>query len=925
MSFLDNILGSDGLADIVSANWVAPAGTVAKAMSLGAHRKVVDASDRFTLTGGGTCWLVLSGALDLLWSDAAGRTFLARVEAGGLADAMTADDTDGGVVAIPVNDTELAVTSRKALAAHAAASPENRATVQSLWIGWMQTLSAAPGGNDDTPPAPAEAGAPQDWQARFDAINARVVAAARAGLSSRRTERRARADNIREATTRRFAAWLEQTAWLVDRRNRNITDGKDPFNAVAGIVFHAAGGAGEPADLVAPQDMDERDLVRRYARLNAMMSRTVTLEDDWWSSDHGPLLAFNAETRQPVALLHRPGGYDMVTGRSRVAVTARNADTIDRVVHVFQIPLPEGSLTPRRLFFYSLFGGGRDVRDIVFSLLLLGLFSLVTPLAIGWIMDPIIPRASVEQVVVVGLLLLLTALAAAITHVVQSLAMLRIEGQMENRVQGAVWIRLLSLPAAFFRTYTAGDLANRADSIDAMRSVLSEASGLLLTSLVSILFSFGLMLYLDWKVSLVALFVAFLFSVTAIVLGRTILSYNRRTLDLTGTVQGVVLQMVGAIGKLRVAGAERRAFMRWLTDYRMLVALSLRQRVLNNRLVVIRAVVPYIIMIAVLASIGFQMDILFAIFDETPPPIPPQASITTATFVSFNVALGQFGAAMFSLTRGFLHFFMLHPLYRRVRPILEAEPEAQLTFGHLGQVKGEIELRHVGFRYAPGAPLALKDVSFRAERGKVTAIVGPSGAGKSSVVRLILGFETPETGAVFIDDNDIRFVNKWDLRQSFGVVLQDGALLSGSVFDNVAAGLPLSNAEVTEAIGKAGLGAELASWPMGLHTQVGSGTAVLSRGQRQRLMIARAIVRQPKILLLDEATSALDNVSQALVMKNLKTMETTQIVIAHRLSTIVDADKIVVLDHGEVAEEGTFESLKAKGGLFARLVERQIQ
>ncbi|WP_108658981.1 ATP-binding cassette domain-containing protein [Acuticoccus kandeliae] len=953
MSFLADFLGGEHSLDaILEAKWKDPAASVARALGVSDARRVVDASDRFPLVGRGQCWLVLSGALDLLWSDQRGRTFIARVEAGGLADAMTETDSDGAVIAIPTEDTELATTTRADLAAHAA-TPEGREAVQHLFRGWVDLMKAtgltgAPSAGAAPATAPPASGAQQgeatpspphadpaapataaeahaDWQAPLDHINALVVEGARQGLSARRAARRTRSETVSAETRQRFGARLRQTAALIDRRDHSLDNLGADFNAIARIVYRATGGAGEPVDVMVSPGASERSLIQRYARNNGMMSRTVTLLDDWWRIDHGPLLGFRGAEREPVALIPRPGGYDLVGAEGRIRVTGAVAKTIDRVVHLFQVPLPAETLTPWRLLRYSLFGAGRDVRNIIISMIMLGGFSLVTPIALGWLLDPIVPSAEIHQVAVIGALLLLTAGATAMTGLVQSLSLLRIEGQMENRVQGAVWIRLLSLPAPFFRDFTAGDLANRTDSIDSMRGILGNASHLVLTSIVGALFSLGLMVYFDWEASLIAFLIAALFSIVAVLLGRSILAYNRRTLDLGGKVQGVVLQMVGAIGKLRVAGAEQRAFLRWLEDYRDLVALSLRQRVLNNRLLVLRSVFPYLVTVAVLATIGLQMKTLFAFFDSAPPSVVPPSPMSTAQFVAFNVALGQFTAAMFSATRAILHFSMLHPLFKRVRPILDAAPEPQSRFGHLGEVHGEIELRNVGFRYAPGAPLALKDVSFRAEAGKMTAIVGPSGAGKSSVVRLLLGFETPETGSVFVDGNDIRFVNRWDLRQAFGVVLQDGGLLSGSIYDNVAAGLPVSPEEVTEALTQAGLAEELKSWPMGLNTQVGTGTSVISRGQSQRLMIARAIVRKPKVLIMDEGTSALDNVTQALVTKNLKTMKATQIVIAHRLSTIIDADKIVVLDEGEVVEEGDYKALMARNGLFARLVERQVQ
>jgi ABC-type bacteriocin/lantibiotic exporter with double-glycine peptidase domain len=267
---------------------------------------------------------------------------------------------------------------------------------------------------------------------------------------------------------------------------------------------------------------------------------------------------------------------------------------------------------------------------------------------------------------------------------------------------------------------------------------------------------------------------------------------------------------------------------------------------------------------------------------------------------------------------------MLKPYYSRVQPILEAEEEPRGHAGRLDKIHGQIEMSDVRFRYGPGMPLVLKGLSLTVPAGKVVAIVGPSGAGKSSLVRLLLGFETPEAGDVYIDGTDIRVLDPQDLRRNFGVVLQNGRLLAGSIYDNVSAGLALDEEQVMAALRMASLDEAVKALPMGLHTNVGDGGVAFSGGQRQRLLIARAVIRQPSVLILDEATSALDNVTQRDVVERLKSLQCTQIVIAQRLSTVMAADIIHVIDDGQVVESGTYQELMAKSGLFSQLAQRQL-
>ncbi|MBZ6074815.1 NHLP bacteriocin export ABC transporter permease/ATPase subunit [Microvirga puerhi] len=929
MSILDNLLGGqDKLDEIISEDWVDPAAGLAKALGIASKRMILGGKDAFPLVRTGRCWLVLSGSINLFWEDNVGRLFLAEIEAGGLLDAVTDKDGAGRVLAVPSEDAEIVETTRADLYALHMAQKDSDQFVQA-WSIWLSALKGfLQRGTMVQPPADGQSPA-STWDAPLDRLNATLAASA---MAARDKVLRARLQRVRQsqnATAHDFAKGLGSIAGIFDPDASTVseTDQMSLAEAAATVVRHLS----IDQDVIVPDAMEtlpEPEAIQVFAQDNGLQTRNVELNDEWWMQDHGPLLAFQNPGRRPCVLLPAPSdGYWVSTGNKRTLVDAKVAESLDPAAYAFYPPLPTGLLTPWRIFRFGLGGGRLDVRNTIVCMVVAGLLSLIPPLAIGWLMSPIIPGAERDQVYVVMLLLLTTGISAALTAIIQSLATLRLEGRMDNRIQAAVWIRLLNLPAAFFRDYTAGDLANRADSINNMRQILAQSLSLFLVSGIGAVFSFGLMFYYDWHVALIVLVVCILFGIVTFTVGRQVLAYNRLALDMGGRIQGLILQMLGSIGKLRVAGAERRAFLQWLDLYRRSVQVGVRQRILNNRLLIFRSMFEYVIPLIVLVVIGYQMGILLAFFhwDDAASGTATAPPLSTAQFVSFNVALGQFLASAFSSTRGTLLLVMLRPLYDRVKPILVAEEEQRISHGHLAPIRGDIEFRDISFRYGPEEPLVLRQLSFTAERGKVTAIVGPSGAGKSSVVRLLLGFEMPETGSVLVDGNDIRFINRWDLRRQYGVVLQDGGLLSASVYDNVAAGLPFSPEEVTEALRAAGLEEDIKAWPMGLRTVVGDGSSEISRGQRQRLMIARAIIRKPRVLIFDEATSALDNVAQMEVTKNLKAMDCTQIVVAHRLSTIMDADKIVVLDAGRVVETGTYIDLVAKNGLFARLVERQVE
>lgn len=264
------------------------------------------------------------------------------------------------------------------------------------------------------------------------------------------------------------------------------------------------------------------------------------------------------------------------------------------------------------------------------------------------------------------------------------------------------------------------------------------------------------------------------------------------------------------------------------------------------------------------------------------------------------------------------------PVYKSAKPILDAVPETDPSKPLAHDLTGKIELSHVNFRYRSDGPLILKDITLSIAPGEFVAFVGPSGAGKSTIFRMLLGFEKPDSGTIFYDGQDMSTLDIASIRQQMGVVLQNSTVFNGDIFQNIVCSAPYTLDQAWEAARMAGFEDDLKNMPMGMHTIVGDGGAGLSGGQRQRLIIARAIVGKPRLLMFDEATSALDNQTQAIVSRSLENMRATRVVIAHRLTTVMKADRIFVIDKGEVVQCGTYEELINQPGAFAELAKRQL-
>ena len=730
-----------------------------------------------------------------------------------------------------------------------------------------------------------------------------------------------------------FTGSLRALAGVLESGSEGVLDlSADPLIAAAQTVAHRAG-----IELAAEEKLREplakaKDPLKILARQSGFFIRSVALEGEWWRVDQGSLLAFYGEDEKPCALLPVSAReYELVdpVAGTRTKVTRELAATLSVSAYYFYRPFRAGKMGPLDILMFGLRGSSRDVTLIVAMILVAGLLSLATPIIIGWIMDPIIPEAQLGQLTVMVSALVLAGFSMVAFSLVQSLSMLRIEGRMTHDVQAAVWDRLLKLPASFFRDYTVGDLANRAQGVDAMRSLLSGSVVSSLMHGVVGLFSLGLMVYYNWRLAGITVIICALYSVITYVLGRKVLLRSRELLALGGRIQGIVMQLLGAVSKLRVTGSEPNAFAQWAMPYAQLQSTSFYMQNLNNALIVLKAGFNCFAVFGIILIIGWQGHELLA-FYHTPTDWADitggklQKVMPVAKFVSFHVAFGQFLGAVFGITGVLIQLVNIKPLYERVAPILEAKQESEGGSEDPGEISGGLAIHDVQFRYEEDSPLVLDGMTFEAKSGQFVALVGPSGAGKSSVVRLILGFDEPEAGSVFLDDKDIANLDKRAMRHNFGVVLQNGHLLSGSVFHNITAGANLSHDDAWEAARLAGLDKDIEAMPMGMETYLGEGASTLSGGQRQRLMIARAVVHRPRILIFDEATSALDNETQEIVRQGLNTLNSTRIVIAHRLSTIIDADVIYVIDKGRVIEAGTYQQLMDQGGYFSEMARRQV-
>jgi NHLM bacteriocin system ABC transporter ATP-binding protein len=654
-----------------------------------------------------------------------------------------------------------------------------------------------------------------------------------------------------------------------------------------------------------------RDPVSEIAKGSGFRSRQVVLKDDWWKADNGPLLAFTEEGGHPVALLPQgPSRYTLLNPAdgSETEVTEQQAQKLESVAHMFYRPFPTHPLSVWDILKY---GAHRTIRRDFVRVILLGigtgLLGMFIPIANGILFDSVIPAAQRGPLLQMGLILLSITLATVLFELTRSMALLRIEGKMDGSIQAAVWDRLLNLPATFFRQFTAGDLANRAGSINEIRKMLS---GVAVTAIFSGLFSsfnFFLLFYYDVKLALVAAVLALISMLVTIGVGVVQVRRQRVLLRLQGRLMGTVLQIINGISKFRMAGAEKRAFFLWAKLFGEVKEISFQARTISNIHAVFNSFYPIVTSI-----------VLFYLV------VTSSKDLSAGQFIAFFSAFTAFINAMISMSSTMVSILNIVPLFERTKPILQSVPEVHEAMEDPGELVGGIEVQHVNFRYTAEQPLILNDLSLTIRPGEFIALVGASGCGKSSLLRLLLGFEKAESGSIFYDGQDMKSLDIRSVRSQLGVVLQHGKVMAGDIYSNIVGSSNLTHQDALEAARLAGFDKDIQQMPMGMHTVISEGGGTLSGGQRQRLLIARALARKPKILFFDEATSALDNHTQAIVSESLEKLHATRVVIAHRLSTIMNADRILVLDKGRLVQAGTYADLMEQEGLFLELARRQL-
>lgn len=648
--------------------------------------------------------------------------------------------------------------------------------------------------------------------------------------------------------------------------------------------------------------------------VSGVRKRKVRLDsaERWWTGDSGAMLAFRADDSSPVALL--PGGilgryrvFDPAIGRSTL-VTAKYADSLKEEAWLFYRPLEPAAVRVTDLIRIFRNEAGASLARFTAAGLVSGLIMLLSAAALGFIVNRIIPTGELNLLYSVTAGLAGVAAIWALIYILQGMALMRIEGYVTSRLEAAFWDRLLRLPLNFLHQYPSANRAMRGMAFQRLRNTIQ---GVAAANVLSIIFLFPALLvifFYDAALGSITATFGLLFLIVTVSLGLRQVSPYESMIRASHRLSGVLFQFINGISKLRVDGAEGSAYAVWARHYGQQQRAELELGAWDARMRAFGAALPLLAGAVLLAAATLR----------------GVETLSVGDFLFIYIAFLLFVTGVVRLGSSFGAIAAVAPELAQIQPFLAEAPETSRGQDPVEHLGGDLLFDRVSFRYDHESPMILNDVSIHIRRGEFVAIAGESGAGKSTLFRLALGLSEPNTGTVYYDGRDLRQLNVKQVRRKIGVVPQKTGLHPQDLWDNIAADQDDIDAEtVWRAARIANVDDDIKNMPMQMLTCVGDSRSVLSGGETQRIMIARALARDPRILLLDEATNFLDNQNQSKVMSQLAQLPVTRVVIAHRLSTLRQADRIYVMQSGKVVEHGTYEELTAANGVFCELVRSQ--
>lgn len=551
------------------------------------------------------------------------------------------------------------------------------------------------------------------------------------------------------------------------------------------------------------------------------------------------------------------------------------------------------------------------IGEVLLASFFIQLLALVTPLFFQVVVDKVLTHQSLTTLDVLALGMLFVSLFDVILDGLRSYQLAHTSQRIDATLSSLLYRHLLALPLNWFLQRQTGVIVARVHELKTVREFLTGSAMTLCLDLLFTLVFFSVMAFYSLPLTLIVITSL----IPYILLSAFITPVLRKRLDEQfkqgARNQAFLVESLTGMESVKALAVENLMTRRWDEQIATFVTSCFKTQNLGNITNQISRFVSKITSIAILWY-GAQQVI--------------ESELTVGALIAFNMFSGQVTGPVLRLVQLWQDFQQVSISVKRLGDILNVPTEHQENSTSLAEIKGAVKLANVSFAWQPGDAPVIDSVTLSVRPGEIIGIAGRSGSGKSTLTRLIQRLCTPGAGQLFIDGIDIAQADPHWLRRQIGVVLQETQLFSGSIRDNIALAMPEAPLEeVMKAAMLAGAHDFISEFPLGYDTPVGEAGSRLSGGQKQRLGIARALMSNPRILIFDEATSALDYESEHIIQRNMAEIchSRTVFIIAHRLSALRPADRIIVMEKGKIAEQGTHQHLLSSKGLYARLHELQ--
>ena len=650
---------------------------------------------------------------------------------------------------------------------------------------------------------------------------------------------------------------------------------------------------------------DPLELLSRVANSSGLIMREATLKGDWWKKDSGSFLSFG-EDEKAFVLFFKGGSYYKWNPEDETVsiVDESDVEQFEGVAIYYYKQLPDQALSIVDLILFELQSVRTEIAMVLFLATILGALVAILPMLSAFVVNVLLPSGLTTLLAVVCGGLVVLGLFQTVFTWFDTMIMTRINYRLTLASNAALWHRVLNFPSGVLRQFAAGDIGMRMNSLLGMQDFFRTIAQRLVTMSFQIISSLGVVFWVNFQLGIGILGFGLIAFGSAIAFTYWQIRAFMAGEKSLGIVNSYILEIYSGIHKIKAAGAEPECLEQWAERYS-----RLRQKLIASQRVRILHSTFQTTWVTLTTALVYWMIVSLSDVDLEP-----------AMFIAFLGAFAVFSANLSSLCSIVVQSGIQIPMYKFIKPLLDNTPECNADLMTPEKISGNLKADSVTFYYPNQNDAAIQQVNLFIKKGSFVVIAGGSGSGKSTLGKLLCGLDQPNSGHVFLDDYELHALDPKVLRNNIAVVPQDFRLIGGTLFENIQGASHASLEEIVEAAKAACIWSEISDLPMKLHTLTSSQFSAFSGGQIQRIAIARALVRKPRILIMDEATSALDNQLQDRIINNLKSMNCTLVFIAHRLKIARDADQIIVLDGGQCVEQGTHEELLQKDGHYAKML-----